>query len=103
MDFVPLIVDLFGFNKRCSQSEAESIDFTSCGGKARIPQEDFLASLRAPTTSGYEKTISATTQEEVIAGKDGRLSKSIMDNTRSMEEFGIKINVLDIKRLELPE
>ena len=53
--------------------------------------------------SGIKKTISATTQEEVIAGKDGRLSKSIMDNTRSMEGFGIKINTLDIKGLDLPE
>ena len=53
--------------------------------------------------SAMKKVISATPQDDVIAGKDGRLSQSILGSITSLDQYGIKIHTFDIKGLDLPE
>ena len=58
--------------------------------------------LSSAVYSSLKKVISATPQDDVIAGKDGRLSESILKNVSSLEKYGITIRTFDIKGLDLP-
>ena len=52
-----------------------------------------------------KNVISATTQDDVIQGKDGTISLKIMENLsdNSIEQYGISINLVEMKLLDLPE
>ncbi len=54
--------------------------------------------------NAMKNVISATTQDEVIQGKDGTLSVKIMENLsgNSVEQYGISINLVEMKLLDLP-
>lgn len=54
--------------------------------------------------NSMKNVISATTQDEVIQGKDGTLSIKIMENLKgnSVEQYGISINSVEMKLLDLP-
>ncbi len=54
--------------------------------------------------NSMKNVISATTQEQVIQGKDGSLSVKIMENLsgNSVEQYGISINLVEMKLLDLP-
>lgn len=51
--------------------------------------------------NAIKNVISATTQDEVISGKDGTLSDRIL-NSCSMEQYGITITKAEVKLLDLP-
>lgn len=56
--------------------------------------------------NSMKNVISATTQDEVIQGKDGTLSIKIMDDLNgknSADQYGISINLVEMKLLDLPE
>lgn len=53
--------------------------------------------------SAMKKVISSTTQDDVIAGKDGSLSTNILDSVTSLSKYGIVLTSFDIKGLDLPE
>ena len=50
-----------------------------------------------------KNVISATTQDDVIQGKDGTISLKIMENLsdNSIEQYGISINLVEMKLLDL--
>lgn len=55
--------------------------------------------------NSMKNVISSTKQDEVIQGKDGTLSIKIMDNLsgkNSAEQYGISINSVEMKLLDLP-
>lgn len=55
--------------------------------------------------NSMKNVISSTKQDEVIQGKDGTLSVKIMDNlagSNSAEQYGISINSVEMKLLDLP-
>ncbi len=55
--------------------------------------------------NSMKNVISSTKQDEVIQGKDGTLSIKIMDNLsgkNSAEQYGISINLVEMKLLDLP-
>lgn len=55
--------------------------------------------------NSMKNVISSTKQDEVIQGKDGTLSIKIMDNLsgkNSSEQYGISINSVEMKLLDLP-
>lgn len=51
--------------------------------------------------NAMKNVISATSQDEVISGKDGSLGANILQKI-SMEQYGITINQMEIKVLDLP-
>lgn len=51
--------------------------------------------------NAMKNVISATSQDEVISGKDGSLGATILQKI-SMEQYGITINQMEIKVLDLP-
>ena len=55
--------------------------------------------------NSMKNVISATMQDDVIQGKDGTLSLKIMENLsgNSVEQYGISINLVEMKLLDLPE
>lgn len=52
--------------------------------------------------NAMKNVISATTQADVISGKDGRLSETILSRI-SMEQYGIVITKNEVKLLDLPD
>ena len=51
-----------------------------------------------------KNVISATTQDEVISGRDGALSEAIIANIGfSLDQYGIKLLDFQIKQLDLPD
>ncbi len=55
--------------------------------------------------NSMKNVISSTKQDEVIQGKDGTLSIKIMEDLsekNSAEQYGISINSVEMKRLDLP-
>ena len=55
--------------------------------------------------NSMKNVISSTTQDEVIRGKDGTLSVKVMESLsgNSIEQYGISINLVEMKLLDLPE
>lgn len=55
--------------------------------------------------NSMKNVISSTTQDEVIRGKDGTLSAKVMESLsgNSIEQYGISINLVEMKLLDLPE
>ena len=55
--------------------------------------------------NSMKNVISSTTQDEVIRGKDGTLSAKVMESLsgNSVEQYGISINLVEMKLLDLPE
>lgn len=52
--------------------------------------------------NAIKTVIGGQTQQEVINGRDGELNKQLADAT-SMEEYGIELIAVEIKRLDLPD
>lgn len=53
--------------------------------------------------NSLKNTISQTTQEDVISGRDGVLAKTIKDNIGdSLDSYGISLVSVETKRLDLP-
>ena len=59
--------------------------------------------LSSNVYSSMKRIISSTTQDAVIAGKDGTLSQSILKSITSLSNYGITITSFDIKGLDLPD
>lgn len=59
--------------------------------------------LSSNVYSSMKKVISSTTQEDVIAGKDGTLATSILNSITNLNTYGITITSFDIKGLDLPD
>ena len=54
--------------------------------------------------NSLKNTISKTTQEEVISGRDGALAKSIKDNVGdSLTAYGLNLVSVETKHLDLPD
>ena len=55
--------------------------------------------------NSMKNVISSTTQDEVIRGNDGTLSAIVMESLsgNSIEQYGISINLVEMKLLDLPE
>ena len=54
--------------------------------------------------NGLKNTISNTSQEDVISGRDGGLVKSIMQNIgKDLETYGISLVSVETKTLDLPD
>ena len=54
--------------------------------------------------NSLKNTISKTTQEEVISGRDGALAKSIKDNIGdSLKSYGLELVSVETKHLDLPD
>lgn len=63
------------------------------------------AETRLDTTiyNSTKNVISSTTQEEVISGRNGELSKAIINNIgSSLDQYGIELLAFEIKQLDLP-
>ncbi len=65
--------------------------------------ESATGRLSSNVYSSMKKIISSTKQDDVIAGKDGTLSQSILDSITSLNTYGITITSFDIKGLDLPD
>jgi membrane protease subunit HflC len=64
-----------------------------------------MAESRIDTTvyNAMKNVISSHSQTEVISGRDGELSQSIMDKIgNSMDQYGIKLLSVETKHLDLP-
>lgn len=60
--------------------------------------------INATVFMSMKNIISSLEQTEVISGRDGELTKMIMDNIGdSMEQYGIELLTVEIKRLDLPD
>jgi len=54
--------------------------------------------------NSVKTVLSATSQEEIISGRDGQLAKTITENTgTAMDAYGIKILSVETKKLDLPD
>lgn len=53
--------------------------------------------------NSMKNVISSTKQDDVISGKDGSLNQAIMAKVDGMESYGITINDVEMKLLDLPE
>lgn len=53
--------------------------------------------------NAMKNEISSTKQDDVISGKDGTLNSAIMEKIDGMESYGININDVEMKQLDLPE
>lgn len=59
--------------------------------------------LDAVVYNSTKNVISSTTQEQVISGRDGALSASIIQNIGStLDQYGIELLSFEIKQLDLP-
>ncbi|MDY6104893.1 MAG: protease modulator HflC [Acetatifactor sp.] len=59
--------------------------------------------LDAVVYNSTKNVISSTTQEQVISGRDGALSASIIQNIgNTLEQYGIELLSFEIKQLDLP-
>lgn len=52
--------------------------------------------------NAMKNVISATSQEDVINGKDGSLGDSILKKIRNLGQYGIEITQVEVKVLDLP-
>ncbi len=52
--------------------------------------------------NAMKNVISATSQEDVISGKDGSLGSSILKKVTSLSQYGIEITQIEMKLLDLP-
>lgn len=52
--------------------------------------------------NAMKNVISATTQEDVIGGKDGSLGSVILKKITSLSQYGIEISQIEVKVLDLP-
>lgn len=52
--------------------------------------------------NAMKNVISATTQEDVIGGKDGSLGSVILKRITSLSQYGIEISQIEVKVLDLP-
>lgn len=60
--------------------------------------------INATVFMSMKNIISSLEQTEVISGRDGELTQMIMDNIGdSMEQYGIELLTVEIKRLDLPD
>jgi len=60
--------------------------------------------INAQVFMSMKNIISSLDQTEVINGRDGELTKMIMGNIgNSMEQYGIELITVEIKRLDLPD
>ena len=60
--------------------------------------------INAAVFMSMKNIISSLEQTEVINGRDGELTKMIMENIgNSMEQYGIELITVEIKRLDLPD
>lgn len=54
--------------------------------------------------NALKNTISKTSQDEVISGRNGSLTKSISENVGdSLDSYGIKLKTIETKHLDLPD
>ncbi len=59
--------------------------------------------LDAIVYNSTKNVISSTTQEDVISGRNGQLSASIIDNIgNSLDQYGIELLTYETKKLDLP-
>ena len=59
--------------------------------------------LDAVVYNSTKNVISSTTQEQVISGRDGALSASLIQNIgNTLEQYGIELLSFEIKQLDLP-
>lgn len=59
--------------------------------------------LDAIVYNSTKNVISSTTQDDVISGRDGELSESIMNNIgTSLDQYGIELLAFETKKLDLP-
>ena len=59
--------------------------------------------LNTTVYNSTKNVISSTTQDDVISGRDGALSASIISNIgNSLDQYGIKLLAFETKRLDLP-
>ena len=67
-------------------------------------QVDAEGRINATVFWSMKNIISSLEQTEVINGRDGELTKMIMANIgNSMEQYGIELIAVEIKRLDLPD
>ena len=60
--------------------------------------------INAQVFMSMKNIISSMEQAEVISGRDGELTRMIMDNLGdSMDQYGIELLTVEIKRLDLPD
>ncbi len=60
--------------------------------------------INAAVFMSMKNIISSLEQAEVISGRDGELTQMIMNNLgNSMEQYGIELITVEIKRLDLPD
>lgn len=64
-------------------------------------ESDAQGRLDVAVYNAMKNAISASTQDEVISGKDGSLGNTIL-NRISMEQYGITVRQMEIKVLDLP-
>lgn len=53
--------------------------------------------------NAMKNVISSTPQTEVINGKDGSLNANILENVNGIDSYGIDVNDVEVKLLDLPE
>lgn len=53
--------------------------------------------------NSMKNVISSTPQPEVINGKDGSLNANILENVNGIDSYGIDVNDVEVKLLDLPE
>lgn len=53
--------------------------------------------------NSMKNVISSTPQTEVINGKDGSLNANILENVNGIDSYGIDVNDVEVKLLDLPE
>ena len=53
--------------------------------------------------NSMKNVISSTPQTEVINGKDGSLNATILENVNGIDSYGIDVNDVEVKLLDLPE
>ena len=67
-------------------------------------QVDAESRINANVFMSMKNVISSLDQTEVISGRDGKLTQGIMENLGdAMEQYGIEIITVEIKRLDLPD
>lgn len=58
--------------------------------------------INAAVYNATKKVISSTTQDDVINGKDGQLSRNILDSI-NLDSYGIDVTDFETKQLDLPD
>jgi membrane protease subunit HflC len=61
-----------------------------------------LSRIDAAVYNGMKNVISSTTQDDVISGKDGSLSDTILSKVDSLASYGITVTKIEMKLLDLP-